>query len=93
MSCRNPAQSAEWRRRRVEGRHQDPHQEQVQQEGDMYDATKEDKQHGLRQEGRREGVQGRMKVNRRSADIVVIDRSGGDAGTRGTSRARRRDSV
>ena len=47
ISCRYPAQSAEWRRRRVEGRHQVPHQEQIrQQEGDQYDATKEDKQTG-----------------------------------------------
>ena len=59
-SCRNPAQSAEWRRRRVEGRHQVPHQEQVWQEGVQYDATK-DKQHELRQVDRREGVQDRPR--------------------------------
>ena len=37
-------------------------------EGDQYGATNEDKQHELRQEGRREGVQvrGRVMVNRRS---------------------------
>ena len=35
-------------------------------EGDQYGATNEDKQHELRQEGRREGVRGRVMVNRRS---------------------------